>query len=248
MRTALAVALVALTALDALPARAGKAEDEAIVLYKQGVDLGNQGKLDEAIGAFQQAIAKAPKSFDVAYLKLGLAYEMASRWPEALAAYDVAIAIDKQKKPDGYGFLGSLYRKMGLFDMAVQAHREAVARGEKAFEKKPEKLADLQYELALDYIEMKLYGDAIAALDKALTKVPTSKPHRLLLANVNALAEKWDEAEAQYKKLLEADPNDADAMYGLGFVDRKRGKKEEAREWFRKACDLKHPKACRERH
>ena len=248
MRTAIAIALVALVALDAAPALGGKAEDEAIALYKQGVDLGNQGKLDEAIAAFQQAIAKAPKSFDVAYLKLGLAYEMASRWPEAMAAYDAAIAIDKLKKPDAHGFLGSLYRKMGLFDMAVQAHREAVARGEKAYKDKPQKLADLHYDLALDYVEMKLYGDAIRSLEKGLELDPTSKPHRLLLGNVHALAEKWDDADAQYKKLLEADPNDGDAMYGLGFVDRKRGKKEEAREWFRKACDLKHAKACRERH
>lgn len=227
-------------------ARAAKPEDEAIALYKKGVDFGNEGKLDEAIGAFQQAIQKAPKRFDVAYLKLGLAYEMSSRWPEAMAAYQTAIEIDKKKKPDGYRFLGSLYRKMGVFQLAVDAHKEALTRAEAMHKKAPEKVADFHYDLGLDYVEMKLYGDAIRELEKAASLDPAKKGYQLMLANAFALNDKLDEADAQYKKVLEADPKSGDAMYGLGFVARKRGDKDASKDWFKKACAEGNTKACRE--
>jgi tetratricopeptide (TPR) repeat protein len=246
-RARLTFVLVALLASAlASEARAAKPEDEAITLYKKGVDLGNEGKLDEAIGAFQQAIQKAPKRFDAAYLKLGLAYEMSSRWPEAMAAYQIAIEIDKKKKPDGHRFLGNLYRKMGLFPLAVDAHKEALTRAEAVHKKTPEKVADFHYDLSLDYVEMKLYGDAIRTLEKAVSMDPAKKGYKLMLANAFALSDKLDEADAQYRKVLDAEPKSGDAMYGLGFVARKRGDKEASKDWLKKACAEGNPKACRE--
>jgi len=67
-----------------------------------------------------------------------------------------------------------------------------------------------------------------------------------MLANTFVLNDKLDEADAQYKAVLAADAKDGDAMYGLGFLARKRGMRDEAREWFKKACEAGNAKGCKE--
>lgn len=245
---ALACALALSFTLRATGAAAPPNPDkEALELYKQAVQKGNDGKVEEAITLFQQALEKKPKHVDVLYLtnlKLGLAYKMTDRWPEALAAFDAAIVADKKKKKaDAHDYQGDLYRDMGLFPMAVDAHKEALERIDP---KKVAKVAEVHFSLARDYMEMKLYADAERELRKAVEFDVEKAQYHIMLGNALALNDKYDDAQAEYQKVLDRDAADTDAMYGLGFVERKRGKRDEAKEWFKKACKKGHAKACRE--
>ena len=243
LRIPVALGLVLALALTAAPAQAGKAEKEAIELYKKGVQLGNERKLDEAIAAFQEAIKKAPK-FDLAYLKLGLAYEMSDRWPEALACYDEAVKVaNKKRKPDAHFYLGRLYRKMGLFELAVESQKEALKAAKKI---KREGFAKPHYEMALCFIEMKLLSDAVRELRAVLEVDAEDMRTRLRLANTLVVMEQYDEAETEYDAILAKETEHVDAIFGMGLVEKKRGNKKAAKEHFKRACALGNRKACEE--
>ncbi len=99
------------------------APTSAVARSKLGVALAHQGKLDEAIGQFSQALALHP-TYAPAYSNLGNAYREKGMLAEALAAYERAVAID----PDywvAHQNLGILYKQMGRVGEAVEHFKKA---------------------------------------------------------------------------------------------------------------------------
>ncbi|MGI0501037.1 tetratricopeptide repeat protein [Limnospira platensis] len=54
--------------------------------FSRGNELLRNGKLEEAVAAYQKAIARDP-SFHWYHQKLGEAFERLERWQEAIASY-----------------------------------------------------------------------------------------------------------------------------------------------------------------
>ncbi len=102
-----------------------KARAEAMTkAFKEGVELSNQGKTDEAIAKFQEVIAAVPNCAEC-YANIGTVNGQAKKYEEAEAAYKKAIEL----KPDfgeAYNGLANVYNAEKKFDLAAEASKKAM--------------------------------------------------------------------------------------------------------------------------
>jgi Flp pilus assembly protein TadD len=89
-----------------------------------GGDLVKQGKLDEALLEFQQAVTLDP-SHAAAQVNLAFTYDRLNRTDEAIAAYKKSAELDPRNSTV-YSNLGVLYDKRGLHDEAIASFEEAL--------------------------------------------------------------------------------------------------------------------------
>ena len=85
----------------------------------------DKGQFDEAIAAYERAIAVAP-GYAEAYNNLGNALRDKGRWKEAVAAFQRAIAL-KPGFSEAYCNLGVTLRDGDQLDEAIAAYRQAIA-------------------------------------------------------------------------------------------------------------------------
>ncbi len=98
--------------------------DEAVKLNREGADLVNQGKMEEASGAFQKAV-ELDANDPVPRLNLAYTYDRQGRTEEAIAEYRKAIELDPSNLL-AYNNLGVLYDKMGQYDEAIGEFQRAM--------------------------------------------------------------------------------------------------------------------------
>jgi len=98
--------------------------DEAVELNREGADLVNQGKMEEASGEFQKAV-ELDANDPVARLNLAYTYDRQGRTEEAIAEYRRAIELDPSNLL-AYNNLGVLYDKMGKYDEAIGEFQRAL--------------------------------------------------------------------------------------------------------------------------
>ena len=96
----------------------------AIAHYNLGTRLTAQGKLDEAIAAYQKAIDVEPKLVE-AHIALGNILRDQGKLDEASAYYRRAIEIDP-KSADAHYSLGSALFDQKKLDEAIAAYRKAI--------------------------------------------------------------------------------------------------------------------------
>jgi len=103
---------------------AGQPSDEVVQLYKQGRQLFQDGKYDEAIAAYKKCIQMDPK-FDYAYGSLAYIYYELKKYSEAVPLYKKALELNPSDS-FYYSELGMTYVKMGQHDNAVEVMKKAV--------------------------------------------------------------------------------------------------------------------------
>lgn len=103
---------------------AEKPSDEVVQLYKQGRQLFQDGKYDEAIAAYKKCIQMDP-GFDYAYGSLAYIYYELKKYNEAVPLYKKAIELNPSDS-FYYSELGMTYIKMGQNDNAVEVMKKAV--------------------------------------------------------------------------------------------------------------------------
>lgn len=96
----------------------------ADVYYRDGSRFALEGRLGEAVAAFEQAVALDPKNGH-AFYNLGNVYSELGRWEEAAAAYRKAISINK-KDLEAYNGLGVALARLGAYGQAVRAFEKAI--------------------------------------------------------------------------------------------------------------------------
>ena len=102
----------------------GEAPDVADPLLKLGTVLRTQGKFDEAIEAFRQAVRASP-SIALNHVYLGALLHERGRFEEAAAAYREAIRL-KPDYAEALSNLGTALCDLGRPDEAVRLQREAI--------------------------------------------------------------------------------------------------------------------------
>ena len=134
----------------------------AEAFYGLGLASAGLEQFDEAIAAYQNAlaIAPAPENPNCAHIHaaLGSAYANTHRYEEALAAYQIAVDL----QPDDamiHHHLGTVYSKRGKRAEAMQHQLRAISLA-------PE-LATAHYQLGLLYAQQKQWDAAIAAYQTA---------------------------------------------------------------------------------
>ena len=91
--------------------------------FKEGVDLVNQGKDDEAIAKFQEVIASAPNCAE-GYSNIGTIQVHEKKFDEAEQSYKKAIEL-KSDFADPYAGLATVYNAQKKPDLALEASKKA---------------------------------------------------------------------------------------------------------------------------
>jgi tetratricopeptide (TPR) repeat protein len=173
---------------DAAKAKAKAAA--ATTAFKEGVQLSNADKHDEAIAKFNEVIASMPNCAEC-YANIGTVQTRAKKYDEAEAAYTKALEL----KPDfaeAYNGLANLYNTEKKFDLAAEASKKA----------------------------LELSGSAAGAAGAAGAPGAGGGNASAIFNQGVILwnAGKIPEAKAQFEQAVKLDPNMADAQYWLGMA------------------------------
>ncbi len=183
-------------------------EPDQIKEAKLGVTLLNEGKVDEAIAAFNKALAIDP-DLASAHYNLGIAYEKKDQPEEARKHFQETIRI----KP---GF-GEAYQALGDSLMVAKKFQEASAILSKAAELMPESYAAV-YNLGVSYSNSGKYAEAEGAYRKA-TQISPNEPIAHYQLAMSLLGQsKNAEARSEFQKYLELNPNAADKQEVLDLI------------------------------
>ena len=146
------------------PGTTTTAHDPDIPAAYYGLGLAYTGleKFEDAIAAYQRAIASAP-DWAHTHAALGSAYASTHRYAEALDAYKVAVALDSDDEMIHHQ-IGNVYSKRGEHAAAVRHQLQALATAPQ--------FAAAHYQLGLLYAHEKRWTDAISAYRTAYQNDP----------------------------------------------------------------------------
>jgi CHAT domain-containing protein/tetratricopeptide (TPR) repeat protein len=100
---------------------------EALELYKQGVDRDNAGDLEGAIAAYEKALKIYPQ-FHYAWNNLGIATRGLGRDTEAIAAFDKALKITGNQKWEAWVNRGWTFFQSGSYIEAIENWDEGLQK------------------------------------------------------------------------------------------------------------------------
>lgn len=193
------VCLVAMIALWCAPAMA----ESAGTLTATGDDLVDQGKYDEALGYYAQAIALEPRQA-MAWAGRGVALNYLGRYVEAKVALEEAIAISP-------GYAKAWYQK-GIALSGLGQYEDAIIAYDKALEIYPEYGYLAYYGEANALSGLGRYTEAIPLYEKALSLEPRYAEPWAKKGDALAATGDYKGAVTAYDKSLSIDPNYIPAM------------------------------------
>jgi tetratricopeptide (TPR) repeat protein len=181
------------------------AEMRAVTASNLGAALQTDGRLDEAIVQYRQAIADRP-DYAPAYSNLASALRAAGRTDEARAMYERALAL----QPD---FAAAHFNLANLL-LAEGKTEAAAAHFERAVREEPAS-ADVHNNLGIALASTGKRDEAIQEFRAAIAVDPKSAKAYRNLGDVLSAAGHIDEAIASLKTATAIDPNDAESRYDL---------------------------------
>ena len=167
-----------------------------------GNALKGQGKLEEAIGAYNKALSIKPDSAD-AYYNMGIALQDQGKPEEAIDAYTKALSI----KPDSAG----AYNNMGIALQDQGKPEEAIVAYNQALAIKPD-YAEACYNMGNALKDQGELDKAIEAYEKALSLKPNYADAYNNIGITLQEQGKLGEAIEAYKKVLSIKPDYAEAI------------------------------------
>ncbi len=207
--------------------------NRAIFLDRLGIVYNEQSKTADAVGAYKQMIAMGGDFVARGYQGVVDSYRDVHQWKEAASvASEAAAALPKDRTVQ-------LMYAMQLVD--TNQTDQGLALANKQLNGTPADRETLM-DIAIIDLRLKRSTDALAELDKAekLTQTPDQTLGiDLMRATVLDHDKNYDAAEAEYKKALALDANNATVLNDLGFMYADRGVKlPEALTMIKKAVEL----------
>lgn len=181
--------------------------------YRLGKRALEAKRYDEALGHFQQALARRADLTDARY-GLGLVYEAQGKTAQAEAEFE-RLLQDASDFPEAHSHLGALYMRTGRTDLAVNAYRRAAALQPEA----PKAYHNLGTALAAQ-------GESMAAeaqLQEALRLDPAYASAHNDLGTLYAERGDMSRAVASFQAAVKADPESVAAHYNLAMAYGTRG-------------------------
>ena len=173
-----------------------------------GVTLQEQGKLEEAIEAYNKALAIKPDYAD-AYNNIGIALNEQGKLEEAIEAYKKALAI-KPDYADAYNNMGIVLKDQGKLEEAIEAYNKVLVI-------KPD-YAEGYTNMGNALEQQGKLEEAIEASKKALAIKPDSAEAYSNMGNALQEQGKLEEAIEAYNKALVIKPDYAEAHHNLSFA------------------------------
>jgi tetratricopeptide (TPR) repeat protein len=199
-----------------------------IQLLQRGLTAHQEGRLDEAISAYREALKIAPNHKDGLHL-LGVALGAQGRVDEGIETLLESLRQDR-RQPDCLFNLGNLWLQKGSFANAAACYGDALALDQK--------MSDAWANLALARQGQGAIDQARMAWQKSLQYQPRNSGVWLRLAQSYHDARQLNEAEAVYRAGSGHNPRDASLACNLGNVLRELHRDAEAAECYRRATGI----------
>jgi tetratricopeptide (TPR) repeat protein len=195
--------------------------NRAIFLDRLAIVYNEENKVPEAIAAYKQMIDLGGNDFMIRGSQGEIdTFRQAQQYKDALA---VASALAKQFPKNQAVQLMYAYQ---LADIGQPDQGLALANAQLAGAQTKADQRDV--EIAIGNIDFRLHrsADALMHLDKADTLAAKPEEHGyidLIRAQIYDRDKQYDQAEAQYRKALEIDPQNASVLNDLGYMLADRG-------------------------
>ena len=188
-----------------------------------------QGKLEEAIEAYNKALSIKPEYAD-AYNNIGNALQLKGKLEEAIQAYKKALSI----KPE----YAEAYYNMGVVLQELVKPEEAIETYNKALSIKPD-YAKAYNNMGIILKDQGKLDEAIESNNKALSIKPDFAEAYNNMGNALQEQGKLEKAMKAFKKAFSIEPNYADAHYNMGNALQEQGKLDEAIQAYNKVLSIK---------
>jgi len=206
-----------------------KRPDNARAHYGLGLGLVQMGKVQEAIGQYEQALRLKPDYIE-AHNNLGAALMGQGRLQEAIEHYEQSLQIDPDYAEAQYN--------LGLALIQAGRLQEAIEHWEQALQIRPDH-ADVHYNLGLALVQLGRVQEAIEHWEQALQIRPDYADAHYNLG-VTLMGEgRLEEAIGHYEQALRIKPGYAEAHYNLGNALIQAGKVQEAIHHYEQALHIK---------
>lgn len=181
--------------------------------YRLGKRALEAKQYDDALGHFQQALARRADLTDARY-GLGLVYEAQGKTVQAEAAFE-RLLQDAPDMPEAHSHLGALYMRTGRAEQAVNAYRRVA-------ELQPDQ-AKAHHNLGNALAAQGQSMQAEAALQEALRLDPAYASAHNDLGTLYAERGDMNRAIASFQAAAKADPESVAASYNLAMAYGSRG-------------------------
>jgi tetratricopeptide (TPR) repeat protein len=176
----------------------------AVSWLNQGIALGNLGKYDEAVQAFDKAIEINPKNAVGWYLK-GAALDRQGKVLEAIQACNNATEINPQDA-DAWYIKGKVLEDLGRYDEAMQAFDNSTQID-------PQNI-DAWYDKGEELYWQGKYNESIQALDKVTEIDPQDADAWYIKSMALDDLGKQEEAGLAYNRSIEINPDIEEEWWG----------------------------------
>ena len=173
-----------------------------------GLDYFKQGRFDEAIAQYQNALAIKPDFADAHY-NLGMVLDKKGQTDEAVSQYQEAIRI-KPDDADAHNNLGNALGEKGRIDEAIQEYQEAIRI-------KPDD-ADAHNNLGVALVGKGQTDRAINQFQEAIRIKPDHADAHNNLGNALAQQGRLNEAQAERKIASRLRPDRAEVCFNLAVA------------------------------
>ena len=205
-------ALDAYQAALAIKPKASQIQFQVAKLYFQ------QEEYEKARDAFAATVTLDPKNMD-ARNSLGYIYEQLNNYEAAAQVYENTLKVEPNNLY-ALNHLGLAYKQLSRLDDAERVLRKAVEIDPKSARPASKNLRNY---LALIYLEKGDIGEAIAEFRESIRLFPKDVWSRQNLASLYEAHGRYYEAQLQYHKILEIDPQNLLAptrIQALAYLDR----------------------------
>jgi tetratricopeptide (TPR) repeat protein len=211
----------------------GDRNNRAIFIERLGMVYRDQENYPAAVDAFRKMIPLGDDNARTGYQDVIDTYREAKQWPEATAAAREAV----QKLPNDHEL-----RMVMDAQLADTGDPEKPLADVRSLLKGTPEDRDVYLRLAIMYTRLKRWSDADESLNKAeqLSTKADDKEYVAFLRGSNYEREKkYDQAEAEFKKILAANPQSAATLNYLGYMNADRDVRlEESLNYIKTAVSL----------
>jgi len=205
--------------------------DSDSVYMGMGTVYLNMMKYKEAIPPLTKAVELNPENKE-AYFYIGNAHEQLREFDKAAAAYEKYIASNPEDP-------GAAQKQLGLCYLELEDYPKAIVALNKTLESSPDEV-DTNLKLAQAYQKSEQYENAEMVFERLAKLVPEDA--KIYYNNIIMMydqADMPDQAIEATKKMIALEPDNAEAVYNLGYMYVKLDRYEEAIDTFEKVLEMR---------
>lgn len=199
---------------------------EPLALMTLGSIYAAEQKFDDARTQFEAAAALSPKDPAPIY-QIATTYAQQNNIPLALTTIDRALAIDP-KSVQALVYKADLYAKQHDDAKTTAAYDDAIVAATTDDEK-----ATIMVRKATYFIAEKKFPQGEAILAQVETQYPKVAIGFVTYGDYYASTHQWDKAADQFQKALAIDPDNAQALLGLGELAMQNGRANDAANYLK---------------